>query len=283
MSGWTASLLAPVFANHSMLTSSAPSGDIDGGCPSHGAEVMDQAAFLNFSPAEPSCAWNTPHGSRGSQGPPAAVASCSAAGVPTGFGLEDAFCPPLGLHDPSPNKEAQQSLTDYAADVPQEDVRRNVDATAPIQDRVRYIRDQAAAVGFDTLDEVIAAYYTEMFEDTSTLCQDQRLSRNRRLPWLLSTLHNATKNWSEWERRGFQEQITLCAEGILVKEMNSFIVQHPLGAASDEPTNNELAGERLGSRRDPMERRKVQDDVSTRLFACLLLVRLIGRSSLMTN
>ena len=252
-----------------LLTSSAPSADIDDGCPSHEVEVVDQTAFLNFnsltadfSLEKPSCAWNTPPGL---QGPPAPVTSCSTSGVLAGFEL-DAFCSPQSLHGPRPNKEAHLCLSNYPANMPQEDVQRKVDATAPLQDRIRYIIDQAVAIGFGTLDEVVAAYYTEMFEHTSLLCQDQRLSRNRRLPQLLSILHNAAKDWGEWERRGFREQITQGAEEILVEELNSFIAQHSLGAASEGPATCGLESKLAGSRRDRKERREVQDDVSTHLF-----------------
>jgi hypothetical protein len=227
---------------------------------------VDQATSLNsnsltaaFSLDNSSCAWNTPPGL---QEPPAPVTLCSTSSVPVGLEL-DAFCSPQSLYGLRPNKEAHLCLSDYPADIPQEDVQRNVDATAPLQDRIRYVMDQAVAMGFGTLDEVVAAYYTEMFEHTSPLYKEQRLSRNRRLPRLLSTLHNAAKDWAEWERRGFREQITQGAEEILVEELNSFIAQHLFGAASKGPATYGLEGKQAGRKRDRKERREVQDDVST--------------------
>lgn len=97
-----------------------------------------------------------------------------------------------------------------------------VDRTAPVQDRIRHIIDQASRAGFTTFDEAIEAYYIETFDETWPLHLDQRLSRNRRLPRLLGALRDASKEWSHWERRGFQEQITQGAEEILVDELDLF-------------------------------------------------------------
>ncbi len=163
---------------------------------------MDQVAFLSsnngttaFAPPEPSSVWKTHRGLHRPQKRPASTASCSTGSGLAAFELEDAFCSPQDPSDLIPNVEAPRRLVDSAADASQEeDVQRNVDATAPLQERIRYVMEMSAAAGFATLDDAVASYYTEIFENTSPLYQDQRLSRNRQLPRLLSILNNAAKD-----------------------------------------------------------------------------------------
>ncbi len=276
MGEWATSQAMPACAvGHDMLSSSVPLGD------THWSEVIDQAAFFNsndmtttLSPAELFCALDTQHAS---QGPPGRATSCSASGALPTFGLENSFYPPQNLHDSSLNREAQHRFTAYAADMPQDEDRWDVDVPASAQERIRYIVDRATAVGFDTFDEAVAAYYTKKFEDTSLLCVDQRLSRNQQLPQLLSTLHNAAKDWSEWERRGFQEQIIQNAEEALVEELSSYITRRPMRASNTGSTKNHFRGEKYGSGIDFKRRREIQDDVSTHRFAySLQYLRLVA-------
>jgi len=169
---------------------------------------------------------------------------------------------PEDHHDTNPNKGLQQRLIPHSAHESRQNNTLNLNATAPIQDCIRYITNKAAVVGFDNLDHTVVAYYTEIFNDTSLLHQNQRLSRNWCLPLLLSTLNTAVKNWSEWERRGFQEQITQGAEEIFIREMILFVASRPIDIDSRNAANNSLAGERVGSRRDPETRPRIQDHVS---------------------
>ncbi|KAH6613203.1 hypothetical protein C7974DRAFT_77040 [Boeremia exigua] len=255
-----------------------PLPDVGDGCPSHEIEAVNQATFVNpdsstaaFSLDIPPWTWNT---TPGLQEPPAPMSLCSTSGAPARLEL-DAFCSPQSLHGPRPNKEAHLCLSDYLTDMPQEEVQRNVDTTVPLQERLRYIKDQAVAMGFRTFDEVIAAYYTELFEPTSPLYKEQRLSRNRRLPQLLNTFHNAAKDWAEWERRGFREQITQGAEEILVEELNSYIARHSFSAAGERLASYGLECKHAG-RRDRQERREVQDDLPN-LWA--LAIALLSRDN----
>jgi len=260
------------------LTSSAPPGDIDDGYAPHaprGSEFMTQERFLNssdmtdaFLPTQAFGTWNTPHRSHEAQEYVPPVTPFSTASALPELGFENAFYT-HDFHDQGYNKGTKRRLTYHATELQQEDVKPSIDTAAPVQDRVRYIMDQAATVGFNTIDDVLAAYYTEKFDETSLLCQDQRLNRNRRLPQLLSTLHNAAKRWSPWERRGFQEQITLGAEEILIAELNSFTARYPSDTAGQETLVKNLGGEQLGSRRDPRVWRNVQDNVTISSYAFL--------------
>ncbi|KAF2158382.1 hypothetical protein M409DRAFT_33155, partial [Zasmidium cellare ATCC 36951] len=81
-----------------------------------------------------------------------------------------------------------------------------------LEDRISYVLQQAALVGFPSLDALAADYYTASFSETSPLFSDQILSRNRRLPKLIATIRQAAKDWSEWERRGYQQDTVKSAE-----------------------------------------------------------------------
>lgn len=86
---------------------------------------------------------------------------------------------------------------------------------APLNERFEYIMSHVEAAGFESFDSMASAYYTETFEESSSLADEQRLSRNRRLPHVISDVYNATNQWTDWERKGFQEQIFKIAESML--------------------------------------------------------------------
>ncbi|KAL0938227.1 uncharacterized protein CTRU02_207958 [Colletotrichum truncatum] len=215
-----------------------------------------------FPNAPPFSPWNTLYGAYGSHEPLTPGPSCSASDMLTGFTLEDPFCRTESLGSLSTDKDAQPRLSPEYAEMTRPDSQRHVGTSGSVQNRVRHVMEQAAAVGFENLDEVLAAYYTENFEDMPSLHQEQRLSRNRRLPWLLNTLHSAAKGWSEWERRGFQEQITQGGEELLVQELNAFVSQQRLGADGNRSPHNDMGETRTGSIEDlAIRRQRVQNDL----------------------
>ncbi|KAK3943770.1 bZIP transcription factor [Diplogelasinospora grovesii] len=162
---------------------------------------------------------------------------------------------------PGPLEYVRPEIPSHAATNPRGG--RSIDRAAPVQDRIRHIVDSAIEAGFTTFDEAIEAYYTETFDETSPLYRDQRLSRNRRLPRLLGALRDASKDWSHWERRGFQEQITQGAEDILVDELELFRKEYTDTAFLREMTNSELGGgQTAGTSRGSSNRRTFQDNVS---------------------
>jgi hypothetical protein len=81
--------------------------------------------------------------------------------------------------------------------------------------------ESAEMAGYHDFNALISAYYTSDFPESSSLSNEQRLSRNRRLPKVLFELFQATSSWSEWERRGFQEEILKTAENMLSLEGDS--------------------------------------------------------------
>ncbi|KAF2158318.1 hypothetical protein M409DRAFT_31150 [Zasmidium cellare ATCC 36951] len=93
---------------------------------------------------------------------------------------------------------------------------------ASLESRMAYILQQAALVGFKNLDALAAEYYTANFRKTSALFSDQTLSRIRRLPELIATIQRAAKEWTEWEQKGYQEEIVKGAEELLLAEWMAF-------------------------------------------------------------
>jgi hypothetical protein len=80
------------------------------------------------------------------------------------------------------------------------------------------IMEKVRAAGFESFDALVSAYYCGNFGDASPLANEQRLSRNRRLPKVIDNVFQATAQWSAWERRGFQEEIFKTAECMLKSE-----------------------------------------------------------------
>jgi hypothetical protein len=95
---------------------------------------------------------------------------------------------------------------------------RMADKNAPLEERFACIMGQVEAAGFESFDAMASAYYTQTFAQSSSLTHEQRLSRKRGLPQVLSDVHTATGQWSDWERNGFQEEILKIAETMLTSE-----------------------------------------------------------------
>ncbi|KAH6604344.1 basic-Leucine zipper transcription factor [Trichoderma cornu-damae] len=89
---------------------------------------------------------------------------------------------------------------------------------ASLDERIEGIMEIVQAAGFGSFDALVSAYYCDTFGETSPLANEQRLSRNRRLPKVIDDVFRATKQWSSWERRGFQEEILKTAEAMLTSE-----------------------------------------------------------------
>ncbi|KAJ4858302.1 hypothetical protein T069G_06569 [Trichoderma breve] len=85
-------------------------------------------------------------------------------------------------------------------------------------ERIGSIMEAVQAAGFDSFDALVSAYYCDTFGEASSLANEQRLSRNRRLPKVIADVFQATKGWSTWERRGFQEEILKTSEAMLISE-----------------------------------------------------------------
>lgn len=90
---------------------------------------------------------------------------------------------------------------------------------ASLDERFECIMEQVDAAGFESFDAMATAYYTQAFGESSALADEQRLSRNRRLPKVLSVVYSsAAGGWSDWERKGFEDEILRTAESVLTNE-----------------------------------------------------------------
>ncbi|KAF2157805.1 hypothetical protein K461DRAFT_290081 [Myriangium duriaei CBS 260.36] len=145
--------------------------------------------------------------------------------------------------------------------VPQEPATKP-EKNASMEDRLKYVIDQAKAVGFPNFDDAIIAFYNHTFRESSALFNDQRLSRNRRLPRVLAILRDAAQDWSEWERRGFQEEIIRSAEENLVKEFQSFKAGDKFAdCQSVLNQNNATLNTNSATLNNNSMKRKVQDEL----------------------
>lgn len=91
-----------------------------------------------------------------------------------------------------------------------------------MEERFEHALSCAQSVGFDSFDAMAIQYYTQNFNPASPLALEQRLSRNRRLPELLSELRKQSATWGAWQCRGYQDEILKTAEQIFARECNQF-------------------------------------------------------------
>ena len=87
-----------------------------------------------------------------------------------------------------------------------------------MDERVGCIITYLETMGFENFDELVRTYYGQHFGEASFLCNEQRLSRNRRLPGVIASVFCAATKWSTWERRGFHEEILKATEAMLISE-----------------------------------------------------------------
>lgn len=98
-----------------------------------------------------------------------------------------------------------------------------------VDKRFEFVLDCARTSGFKNFDSLVTAYYNSSFDNASSLAHEQRLSRNRGLPRVISDVFQAADNWSDWERRGFYEEILRMTEAMLTSESQD---------AQDDSRNN---------------------------------------------
>ncbi|KAM4059012.1 hypothetical protein HRG_008115 [Hirsutella rhossiliensis] len=99
--------------------------------------------------------------------------------------------------------------------------RPTLSGNSSLDERVGGFMQHVEAAGFNCFEDLVTAYYSDAFVETSPLAHEQYLSRNRRLPKVISDLFRATNDWSTWERRGFHDEILKTAESLLISETSS--------------------------------------------------------------
>jgi hypothetical protein len=99
---------------------------------------------------------------------------------------------------------------------------------APLPERLEYVLESIHRSGFDGLESVISDYYTSDFRLFPRLASSQHLSRNRKLPGILSDLRTSASSWTEWEAQGYKGEIIRSAESILAAERKKLVASTTL-------------------------------------------------------
>ncbi|KAG9249769.1 uncharacterized protein F5Z01DRAFT_678403 [Emericellopsis atlantica] len=121
--------------------------------------------------------------------------------------------------DSSAAREGRAASAAAATLLPSEMPTRKQAPNATVEERFQCILEQVVVAGFESFDAMATAYYALNFSSNSALADEQRLSRSRRLPRVISDIHSAaSSSWSDWERRGFLHEILRTAEVILSSE-----------------------------------------------------------------
>ncbi|KAK2755918.1 hypothetical protein FQN54_005714 [Arachnomyces sp. PD_36] len=117
-----------------------------------------------------------------------------------------------------------------------------------LDERLETVIEGAAKLGFENFDTLVKDYYTHTFENaSSSIANEQRMSRNRRLPTVLEEIFSAANDWSEWERRGFFEEVVRMTESLLISEATASqsVLEEKL-----EPLINSCADDQTPSKSD---------------------------------
>lgn len=93
---------------------------------------------------------------------------------------------------------------------------------ASLEERLGYVMKCTRIAGFEDIDSVIMAYYTEKLDEGSACSTAQRFSRKRTLPKFLEKLQRESRSWRSWEAQPYQDEILNSAEGLYLAEMRNF-------------------------------------------------------------
>lgn len=142
--------------------------------------------------------------------------------------------------------------------------------SAGLDERFECIMEQVEAAGYDSFDSMATAYYTQNFAESSPLADEQRLSRNRRLPHVISDVYGAAATgWSEWERKGLQDEILRTAESMITGEGCGArqSLGNQVNVVLEAQDNGNLAAADEAMR---AMKRTIQEEVSSRIIIRLL-------------
>lgn len=94
----------------------------------------------------------------------------------------------------------------------------NVDSGSSMEERFDFVVESVQNAGFKNMDDMVLSYYTAAFDEDSDMFHEQRMSRKRGLPAVLSRLRGSTGAWPEYEREAYQAEVLKNAESLLVGE-----------------------------------------------------------------
>jgi hypothetical protein len=174
-------------------------------------------------------------------------------GIPlhTGYSVKSPASGSLGGHS-----VASSSGGSIIADKPMSDMLSGT--PGPLRDhkldeRFEYVLYCLRTAGCESFDGLVTAYYSSNFDEASTLAMEQRLSRNRGLPNVVAELFRSAGSWSEWERRGFHEELLKTTEMMLIAESKNV----PVGPLSMALQNGEDAAQAITAMKT-----EIQNEVS---------------------
>jgi hypothetical protein len=139
---------------------------------------------------------------------------------------------PTAESDAVSDREFSTMRSTIPTPIPPSREESQLEASASVKDRLSHVLKAVDAAGFDSLDSAIIAYYKKSLDENEGLRREQRLNRIRRLPALLKELHLAAQGWSQWQRRGFEEQIIKSTEDILFAELEDHLASRRTDAQS---------------------------------------------------
>lgn len=120
------------------------------------------------------------------------------------------------------NKSPKPERKSTASSV--QDLSSHLTKHALLHELFEYISDPLESSAVPNFDSLVTEYYCETFPDSSPLANEQRLSRNRRLPKVVADLFSAAQTWTAWEAHGFHEEILKTAEAKLISESDNLDV-----------------------------------------------------------
>ena len=78
--------------------------------------------------------------------------------------------------------------------------------------------DLICELGFEGPESVVSEFHTRDLTASPRLASMRHLSRNRRLPEMLSGLRDSAESWTEWEGQGYRAETLKSAENVLSNE-----------------------------------------------------------------
>ncbi|KAM3481654.1 hypothetical protein MY5147_000640 [Beauveria neobassiana] len=85
------------------------------------------------------------------------------------------------------------------------------------------IREFVEDAGYESLEAMMAAYYSANLSAGANARPAQAVGRSRRLRSFLSAIHRSHVEWGEQERNAYREEIVRAAEGIYADELSNMV------------------------------------------------------------
>ncbi|KAM3454558.1 hypothetical protein MY3296_003015 [Beauveria thailandica] len=100
---------------------------------------------------------------------------------------------------------------------------RSADSSCTQDVSLERIREFVEDAGYESLEAMMAAYYSANLGASANARPAQAVGRSRRLRGFLSAMHRSHVEWGEQERNAYREEIVRAAEGIYADELSSMV------------------------------------------------------------